>query len=269
MGYISKTMHVYRGFHFWTLSSLFNCVAMSFFIFGPSGDSVPHYMGYIISFISLLLLPYGLKRFGKVEDHHGFIFFSILLFLGVTSLLFLLPYSVNENISIAMYFSIIPVFMLSIYYAIHKSAIHNSLRKRLVITTFITGIILITLRLILTILSARSDILDHSYYKQWLNIAIDINSTGIYFGLIILNFRKTEADLRESVEREDVLEGLIPICAECNKIRDDSGYWNQLESYISSHSDAKFSHSICPTCVQKLYPDMIKYKDDGIDSASL
>lgn len=52
-----------------------------------------------------------------------------------------------------------------------------------------------------------------------------------------------------------VLSGLLPICAWCKKIRDDKGYWNQIESYINSHSEAEFSHSICPDCAEKLYTD--------------
>jgi len=50
------------------------------------------------------------------------------------------------------------------------------------------------------------------------------------------------------------LEGLLPICSSCKKIRDDHGNWFQIEGYISDHSDAEFSHSICPDCVEKLYP---------------
>ena len=49
--------------------------------------------------------------------------------------------------------------------------------------------------------------------------------------------------------------GFIPICSNCKKIRDDKGYWNQIESYIEDHSAAEFSHSICPDCSKKLYPD--------------
>ena len=53
-----------------------------------------------------------------------------------------------------------------------------------------------------------------------------------------------------------VLSGLLPICASCKKIRDDRGYWNQLEQYIGDHSQAAFSHGICPDCVQRLYPEV-------------
>jgi hypothetical protein len=50
------------------------------------------------------------------------------------------------------------------------------------------------------------------------------------------------------------LRGLIPICAGCKKIRDDRGYWDQVESYITRHSEAKFTHGICPECSHKYYP---------------
>lgn len=49
--------------------------------------------------------------------------------------------------------------------------------------------------------------------------------------------------------------GLLPICASCKKIRDDKGYWNQIEVYIKEHSNANFSHGICPGCLKRLYPE--------------
>ena len=53
-----------------------------------------------------------------------------------------------------------------------------------------------------------------------------------------------------------VLSGFLPICASCKKIRDDDGYWNQIEEYIQTRSEAEFSHSICPECAEKLYPEL-------------
>lgn len=52
------------------------------------------------------------------------------------------------------------------------------------------------------------------------------------------------------------LSGLLPICASCNKIRDDTGYWNRLENYLRRHADVDFSHGICPDCIRKLYPEV-------------
>ena len=63
-------------------------------------------------------------------------------------------------------------------------------------------------------------------------------------------------ELRDALAKIKKLSGLLPICASCKKIRDDSGYWEQIESYIKDHSEAEFSHSICPECVKKLYPEL-------------
>ncbi len=62
-------------------------------------------------------------------------------------------------------------------------------------------------------------------------------------------------ELQEALKNVKVLRGFLPICASCKKIRDDKGYWNQIETYIKEHSEAKFSHGICPDCVRKLYPE--------------
>ena len=54
------------------------------------------------------------------------------------------------------------------------------------------------------------------------------------------------------------LSGLLPICSSCKKIRDDKGYWKRIEEYIRDHSEADFSHGICPECARRLYPDLVK-----------
>jgi C4-dicarboxylate-specific signal transduction histidine kinase len=64
---------------------------------------------------------------------------------------------------------------------------------------------------------------------------------------------KRTRELQESIDRMEVMRGLLPICASCKKIRDDKGYWKQLEHFISEHSEARFSHGICPDCSLKLY----------------
>ncbi len=73
--------------------------------------------------------------------------------------------------------------------------------------------------------------------------------------LEVLVEKRTEK-LREAVSKVKTLSGFLPICASCKKIRDDKGYWNQIESYIREHSEAEFSHSICPDCAEKLYPEL-------------
>ncbi|MEN8692290.1 MAG: response regulator [Desulfobacterales bacterium] len=70
------------------------------------------------------------------------------------------------------------------------------------------------------------------------------------------------AELKEALSKIKKLSGLLPICSHCKKIRDDKGYWNKIESYIHKHSDAEFSHGICPECAEKYYPDMDLYGDE-------
>jgi hypothetical protein len=64
-------------------------------------------------------------------------------------------------------------------------------------------------------------------------------------------------ELQKAISEIKTLSGLLPICASCKKIRDDSGYWNQIEAYIRDRSEAEFSHSICPKCASRLYPELV------------
>lgn len=81
---------------------------------------------------------------------------------------------------------------------------------------------------------------------------------GLFWGKIrYTGKQKSEAiaRLNKALEEVKTLSGFLPICASCKKIRDDRGYWNQIETYISDHSEAEFSHGICPECCKKLYPE--------------
>jgi len=71
---------------------------------------------------------------------------------------------------------------------------------------------------------------------------------------------KVILELQEALNKINTLKGLIPICACCKKIRDDKGYWNNVESYIQTHAAVEFTHGICPDCMKKLYPDYAKKK---------
>jgi PAS domain S-box-containing protein len=66
---------------------------------------------------------------------------------------------------------------------------------------------------------------------------------------------KLIVELQEAVANIKTLRGMLPICASCKKIRDDKGYWTQIEAYVSKHSEAEFTHGICPECAKKLYPE--------------
>ncbi len=72
---------------------------------------------------------------------------------------------------------------------------------------------------------------------------------------------------QNALEEIKTLKGIIPICMHCKKIRDDQGYWNQIEKYISEHSTAEISHGLCPECLREHYPAAAtKLGMDSIDS---
>ena len=104
------------------------------------------------------------------------------------------------------------------------------------------------------------------------------NSDGDVTGIVVIERDITErkknekerekliAELQQSLADVKMLSGLIPICSNCKKIRNDQGYWIQLESYIQTHSDTKFTHGICPECAAKLYPNISKSNKENDNS---
>ncbi len=70
--------------------------------------------------------------------------------------------------------------------------------------------------------------------------------------MMLLEMRRVSAHLAEALEHVRTLHGLLPICAWCKRIRDDQGYWRQVEAYLQSHTDADFTSGICPECMQKV-----------------
>jgi hypothetical protein len=98
-------------------------------------------------------------------------------------------------------------------------------------------------------------------------LSLSINGAIVYvvFTQYIKERKQKDLLLKQSIHDKEeiekafneikILRGYLPICCNCKKIRDDEGYWNQIESYISQHSEAKFSHGICPACAAELYPE--------------
>lgn len=84
--------------------------------------------------------------------------------------------------------------------------------------------------------------------------------THLYLRALMKEKEKLIGELQEALAKVKILSGLLPICASCKKIRDDKGYWNQIETYIRERSEADFTHSICPKCAKMLYPGLLKDK---------
>jgi hypothetical protein len=116
----------------------------------------------------------------------------------------------------------------------------------------------------------ETGIFDSGNYQGPFLIMVILYEAGWGFLFLIMNAQRLEVELEGShielnatiarLEKANsevkVLSGMLPICAACKKIRDDRGYWNQIESYIHVHSEASFSHGICPDCATSLYPEL-------------
>lgn len=76
----------------------------------------------------------------------------------------------------------------------------------------------------------------------------------------MMELRRINAELKEALFTVKTLSGMIPICANCKKVRDDKGCWHQIEEYIRNHSEVEFSHGVCPDCSRQLYPEFVKDK---------
>lgn len=102
------------------------------------------------------------------------------------------------------------------------------------------------------------DVFD-KYLKEIVFILLFIASILLFMAKII----HLNDSLRRALSEVKTLRGFLPICSSCKKIRDDSGYWNRIETYIRHHSEAEFSHSICPDCAQKMFD---QYNDSQKDA---
>jgi PAS domain S-box-containing protein len=104
------------------------------------------------------------------------------------------------------------------------------------------------------------EIIESQGKRYFLTVMIDITERK----QVEVERDKTIQELRLAIAEVKTLRGIVPICANCKKIRDDKGYWEQVELYVSRHTEAAFSHGICPDCAKKLYPEFFKEKGSGI-----
>jgi PAS domain S-box-containing protein len=122
-----------------------------------------------------------------------------------------------------------------------------------------------------TVMDSRQRVaFDDRYHERFLRteLAPVLDAAGAVVAVAVISFDITERCLMEEQLRRSVAElekaladvktlsGLLPICANCKKIRDDKGYWSSVEQYLGAHTGAEFSHGLCPDCMQKLYPEL-------------
>ncbi len=108
--------------------------------------------------------------------------------------------------------------------------------------------------------AGANDYLPKPYDHGELHARVDVGHRLIEVQSILVEKIK---ELRDALDHIKTLQDILPICSFCKKIRDDEGYWSQVEVYISKHTDAQFSHGVCPECLKKHYPKFAKNTEGG------
>ncbi len=152
---------------------------------------------------------------------------------------------------------------------------YKVLMKKIVNRQTLDIIIIIVLAFLVYIFALKYDVMEQlvnfsAGHEKWEIDEIITVSVFLVFAFLIFSLRRWREirNLKDALTRENKelgkalsevkrLRGILPICAECKRIRDDAGYWHQVELYVREHTEAVFSHSICPDCTRKLYPEFI------------
>jgi hypothetical protein len=272
----------FPGFRFWVAACFI--ISMGYLLLMIRAF-IPLYLSIIVGnlcfgFGAMLRLD-GVYRFAKGFPLKKFFYITLIpLILLIGFFHFIIPNIVIRSSVIGLYNSFIA---LNIAYTLFIAAPESN-KKFFHAAAIVTGIAgLTTLFGPLLFKAPSSDdifLMGNSYATYYLIILAYEISWGLC--LVMINNQRVESELKEAerdlrktniqlektIKEKITLSGLLPICSNCKKIRDDKGYWNHLEAYIETHSEADFSHSICPECAEELYPD-IDLSEDISDSATI
>ena len=269
MVYISLTRKTYNGFSQWTTASIlysFGMVLMS--LRGILPDFISIIVANTFLMAGFVFIAYGLELF--TDSTRRIWLFASLVTITIILCLFFTYYSPNVNARIIAVSTII-----ALVYGYSGCLVHIHIprliddRNTFLVVLFIIQAMWNVLRVIHAVF-IESNITDYMQASGFYSLTVVVFFSGnifIIIGLIVLNFQRVEFDLRTAMEEVKTLRGIIPICSSCKQIRDDQGIWNQIEAYISVHSEAEFSHSICPECMKKLYPELADENEYDSDDA--
>jgi len=260
MIYVFVSGKTYSGFKSWTLSFFISSIGL--ILIGLRGY-IPDFLSIVIANLgisgSLILIDLGLSQFIKrvnpfwISVYLLTIVLQVIIFSYLTYIYPNIPYRI---ITINLLLTI--TLLHSIYQTILYISPLLKQNQWLLISTFSFLVIWFIIRTVLTFFEATeiTSFMNAGFIHAIAFLTLIVGYTLIALGLIFLNSQRIEYDLRKALEEVNTLEGIIPICSNCKKIRDDDGYWDQVDSYLSAHTHVHFSHSICPECVSKLYPEL-------------
>ena len=256
MLYIWKRQKTYPGFLRWTFSSLFNAAGMILIAYrGILPEFITIIVADILLMAAMMMITSGLSLFAqKKAPNKWYVGLLLVYALIMLSLTYGWP---NFNLRVIVY------SLLQAALCIANAGILYKQVPRVLPGRDIVACWFFVVCSIVPILRAIASFMDTPVATEMMTagilhqIAVLIGLTFyiiVDIGLIILTAQRIDYELNRARDDIKTLTGLIPICSNCKKIRDDKGSWNLLESYFAEHSDIMFSHGLCPDCAKKLYP---------------
>ena len=258
MFYVYKTRKTYPGYRHWVYSAF--CMFAGTLLLSLRG-MLPEFFTVIAANALIasyfVFIAYGIQIFFQrpvlIWHYTTPVVFMILTFIYFT---YITP-SISARVVIITLLGCV-FLLISVYCVYFKSleTLHET--NMLVIVSLTVQLLYFLLRIAYTLLieSGIKDFMAASSVQSITFLLLIGGNTSLFLGLIIMNSQRVEFDLSEASKEIKVLKGILPICSFCKKIRDDKGYWNQIESYIRDHSEAEFSHSICRECAKEHFPDL-------------
>jgi hypothetical protein len=255
MGHVILRRHTSPGFGLWTWAALANSAGFVFMSFRQvMPDIIAITLADILLVVAGVLIARGLDKFcGRPQVN----WLDLTLLLAFTAYMLIFQPGLQARIvtiSIALFAVYLRATLLTVGPAARLLGEHNHL------LSISVGIISLWCLVRAFATWFFGDQLVHitsaGPYNGMTFLIMIMGNITMMVGLISLNSSRLEKDLTQAMNEIKTLRGIIPICSNCKKIRDDGGYWQQVESYVREHSDAEFTHSICPDCVETLYPEL-------------
>lgn len=253
MTYVWRRRRTYSGFGAWVLSAWFGALG-SLLVVGRGilPDSLTILASNFFNVGSVLLVMEGLQLFLGVRPRKGR---HALLLGALIAALAGFTY-VHPSLGIRLFIiSTLVGAILLVSAGLVRRHIPSLLGRTLPLLYWICLLLggLYLLRGLLAILHppASEDFMLPSALQSSAALATMVAQISVFLGLIVLNGQRVEQELQQALDECKVLRGIIPICAHCKKIRDDRGAWSQVETYIRQHTEAQFSHGICPDCARE------------------
>lgn len=258
MSHLQVTRKTYQGFRHWTLAALASGTGS---VLVTMRGLVPELISVVsanfLIILAIMLVFRGLAIFAGARPRVWPDAGLMVVFIGLICWFTYGQASVNWRIIIFSlcngYYSLRAARLA----AVEVAGLLRARNWQLIVTLAGMGAFFL-LRAVLTFLSEQhlADFMDGGTLQVVTFLVSFLVHILIFTGLIFLNIQRLELDLAKAQEELKVLGGLLPICAHCKRIRDDSGYWHQVERYITDHSQASFTHGICPQCLQEIYPEV-------------